>query len=149
MTIHSIAEARSSVGLERVRSRERAVSRIVKGVIVAGVGWLGLIAGELALGFSQFAQQVSSVGARSLVWLGLLVAASAGTHLLRFGGRRGVLAFASFAAASACGLLAVAEQFETWFLDTHSLRGLDVWGLAGAGVFGVLGWVLFRSDSQR
>jgi hypothetical protein len=75
-----------------------------------------------------------------------LVAATAGTHLLRFGGRRGVLAFASFAAASGCGLLAVAEQFETWFPGTHGLRGLDAWGLAGAGVLGMLGWVLFRSD---
>ena len=43
----------------------------------------------------------------------------------------------------------VAEQFETWFLDTHVLHGLDIWGLAGAGLFCVLGSVLLRLDAQR
>jgi len=142
----------SSQDLDRVRSRERAVSRIFKGVVVAGIGWLSMIAvpvADFVFGASQVVQEVWSIGARSLVWLGFFVAASAGTHLLRFGGRRGALAFASFAAAGACGLLAVAEQFETWFLDTHVLHGLDIWGLAGAGLFFVLGSVLLVLDAQR
>jgi hypothetical protein len=142
----------SSRDLDRVRSRERAVSRIFKGFVVAGIGWLGVIAvpvADFVFGASQVVQEVWSIVARSVVWVGFFVAASAGTHLLRFGGRRGALAFASFAAAGACGLLAVAEQFETWFLDTHVLQGLDIWGLGGAGLFGVLGWVLLKLDAQR
>jgi hypothetical protein len=142
----------SSRHLDRVQSRERAVSRIFKGVVVAGIGWLGLVGAEVAdfvFGASQTVQEVWHIVARSLMWLGFFVAASAGTHLLRFGGRRGALAFASFAAAGACGLLAVAEQFETWFLDTHVLQGLDIWGLAGVVLFSVLGAVLLGLDARR
>jgi hypothetical protein len=80
--------------------------------------------------------------------VGVFVAASAGTHLLRFGGRRGKLAFASLAAAGGCGMVAVAEQYERWFLDTQFLRGLDVWGLAGALIFFVLIMVLLLSDAR-
>lgn len=117
MTAPSEADDHSSVEVGRVRSRERAVSRAFRGVVTAGIGWLGMMAvpvAEAVLGIGQTLQEVWSIGARSLVWIAFLVAASAGTHLLRYGGRRGALAFASFAAAGACGLVAVAEQFETW-----------------------------------
>lgn len=152
MTIPTTADDRSPADRAQARSRERAVSRIFKGVVVAGVGWAGLMAVPVAdflFGASQTLQEAWAIGARAFVWLGVLVAASGGTHLWRFGRRRGVLAFASFAAAAAGGLLAVAEQFETWFLDTHVLRGLDVWGLAGAIVFIVLGSLLLRGGAQQ
>lgn len=152
MTIPSTVDDRSSV-LDGIRSRKRAVSGIYKGYIAWGIGMVGLIAStpvvESVFGASQFVERMWSIGARSLVWLGFLIAATAGIrHLRRFGGRRGVLAFASFAAAGACGLLAVAEQIETLFLDTQILRGLDIWGLAGVGVFGVLGGWLLRPGAQ-
>ncbi|MGH7577468.1 MAG: hypothetical protein ACREM1_20380 [Longimicrobiales bacterium] len=142
-----VVNDRSSVNLDRVRSRERAVSRAFKGIVTAAIGWVANLAetpiGEGIFGAGRLVQEVWAITGRSLFWLGLLVAASAGIqHLRRFGGRRGFLAFASFGAAGACGLLAVAEQFETWFLDTHALQGLDIWGLAGVGIFGVLGGVL-------
>lgn len=145
MTIPTAASNRAGTDLDRIQSRERAVSRVLKGVIVTGIGWAGIIAVPVAdfiFGLSQPAQEVLSIGARSLVWIGLLVAATAGTHLLRFGGRRGVLAFGSFAGAGAFGLLAVAEQLETWFLDTHVLTGLDRWSLAGAVILFLAGWML-------
>lgn len=82
------------------------------------------------------------------MWLGFFAAASAGTHLLRFGTRRGVLAFASFAVAGACGLLAVAEHVETWFPDSHILRGWDIWAVVGAAILGVLGGVLLGGGVQ-
>jgi hypothetical protein len=135
MTLPSSVDESPFRELERVQSRQRAVSRIYKGIGVSAVGWFGLVGVPVAdflFGASQFTQEAWSIAARSLVWLGVFVAASAGTHLLRFGGRRGKLAFASLAAAGGCGLVAVAEQFEAWFLDTQLLRGLDVWGLAGA-----------------
>jgi hypothetical protein len=149
MTAPSEADDRSSVAVDRVRSRERAVSRGFRGVVTAGVGWLGVMAVPVAdavLGAGQTLQEVWSIGARSLVWIGVLVAASAGTHLLRYGGRRGAMAFASFAAAGACGLVAVAEQFETWFLDSSLLRGLDTWALAGAIFFIILGALLLGGE---
>ena len=151
MTLPSTVDESASRDLERVRSRERAVSRVFKGVVVSVVGWVGVMAVPIAdfvFGASQFTQEVWSIAARSLVWLGLFVAASAGTHLMRFGGRRGKLAFASIAAAGGCGLVAVAEQFETWFLDTDLLRGLDVWGLAGAVFFFGLAMMLLRGSDQ-
>ena len=135
---------------ERVPSRDRAVSRVVKGVVVGAIGWTGLIAVPVAdflFGASQTFQELLSIGSRSLVWLGVFIAASAGTHLLRFGGRRGVMAFASFAAAGVCGLIAVGEQLETWFLDTDFLSGLDLWGLVGAVVFIFLGLSLLRESA--
>lgn len=149
MTTPSEADDRSSVAVDRVRSRERAVTRVFRGVVTAGVGWLGMMAVPVAdavLGAGQTLQEVWSIGGRSLVWIGVLVAASAGTHLLRYGGRRGAIAFASFAAAGACGLVAVAEQFETWFLDSSLLHGLDTWGLAGAIFFIVLGALLLGGE---
>lgn len=152
-SIPNTADDRSSVGLDRVRSRQRAVSRVFKGYVTAATGLVGLLVTtpviESVLGASQSVERVWSIGARSLVWIGFLIAASAVTHLRRFGGRRGVLAFASFAAAGACGLLATAEQFESWFLNTHVLHGLDIWGLAGVLFFGVLGAVLLRGDPPR
>ena len=151
MALPSTVEESPPRDLERVRSRERAVTRITRGVGVSVVGWLGIVAvpvADFVFGASQFTQEVWSIAARSLVWVGVFVAASAGTHLLRFGGRRGKLAFASLAAAGGCGMVAVAEQFEAWFLDTEFLRGLDLWGLAGALVFFVLGMVLLRGDAQ-
>jgi len=152
MTLPSTVGDSASMELDRARSRERAVRRVFTGVVMAGIGSVATIATtagfEFVFGASQFVQEVWAIGARSLVWLGFFVAASAGTHLLRFGGQRGRLAFASVAAAGACGLLAVAEQCETWFLDTHYLRGLDTWGLAGVVVFMVLGAVLMRGDAQ-
>ena len=152
-TLPSTADHNSSMELDRVRSRERAVSRVFKGVVVSGIGWVANIMTtavlEFVFGASQSVQEVWAIGARSLMWLGFFVAASAGTHLLRFGGRRGQWAFASVAAAGACGLLAVAEQFETWFLDTHYLRGLDVWGLAGVVLFMVLAGILIGGDAVR
>ena len=150
MTLPSTADDNSSTKMDRVRSRERAVSRVFKGVVVSGIGWVANIMTtavlEFVFGASQSVQEVWAIGARSLMWLGFFVAASAGTHLLRFGGRRGQWAFASVAAAGACGLLAVAEQFETWFLDTHYLRGLDVWGLAGVVLFFGLAMVLLKGE---
>ena len=143
----------SSMEVDRVRSRERAVRRVFTGVVMAGIGSVANIATtavlEFVFGAGQAVQDVWAIGARSLVWLGFFVAASAGTHLLRFGGRRGLLAFTSVAAAGACGLLAVAEQLETWFLDTHYLRGLDVWGLSGVVLFMVLAAVLLNTDAKR
>lgn len=99
---------------------------------------------EAVLGVGQTLQKVWSIGARSLVWVGVLVAASAGIHLLRYGGRPGASAFASVAAAAACGLVAVAEPFEIWFLDSSLLRRLDTWALAGVVFFIVLGGLLLR-----
>lgn len=137
---------------ERVRSREHAVSRIFKGVVVSGIGGVGMMAVPLAdfvLGASQPLQEIWSITARSLFWLGFVVAATALPHLIRYGGRRGRLAFASFAGAGACGLLAVAEQFETWFLDSQVLRGLDIVGLAGAILFIVIGSLLLGPHPVR
>jgi len=151
VTLPRTVQESPSSDLERVRSRERAVSRVSKGVGVSVVGWLGMVAvpvADFVFGASQLTQEVWSIAARSAVWLGIFVAASAGTHILRFGGKRGKLAFASLAAAGGCGMLAVAEQFETWFLDTQFLRGLDVWGLAGALVFFVLAIALLTADTQ-
>ena len=152
MTLPRTTDENPSVELDRVRSRERAVRRVFTGVVMAGIGSVANIATtavlEFVFGASQSVQEVWATGARSLVWLGFFVAASAGTHLLRFGGRRGPLAFASVAAAGVCGLLAVAEQFETWFLDTHILRGLDRWGLAGACIFIVLAVILLTLDAR-
>lgn len=153
MTLPSTTNDISSRELDRVQSRDRAVRRVFTGVVISGIGWVSNIATtvvlEFVFGASQSFQELWAVGARALVWLGFFVAATAGTHLLRFGGRRGQLAFASVAAAGGCGLLAVAEQFETWFLDTEYLRGLDVWGLAGAVVFMVLAAVLINGDLFR
>lgn len=151
MALPSTVEESPPRDIERVQSRERAVSRITKGVWVSMTGWVGVVAvpiGDFVFGASQLTQEVWSIAARSLVWLGVFVAVSAGTHLLRFGGRRGKLAFASLGAAGGCGIVAVAEQFETWFLDTQILRGLDVWGLAGALVFFVLAMVLLTGDPR-
>ena len=148
---HDIVNDSASRDLDRVRSRERAVSRIFKGAVVSVVGWLGVVAVPVAdflFGVSQVTQEVLSLAARSAVWLGLLVAASAGTHLLRFGGRRGKLAFASLAAAGGCGMVAVAEQLETWFLDSQLLRGLDTWALAGAVFFFVLAMILLSGGPR-
>lgn len=138
--------------LERFRSRESAVRRIIKGVWVSLAGWFGVVAVPIAdfvFGAGQLTQEVWSIAARSLVWLGVFVAASAGTHLLRYGGKRGKLAFASLLSASGCGLVAVAEQFESWFLKTEFLRGLDVWGLAGAALFFGLAMFLLRDRPQE
>ncbi len=151
MTLPSPLDESPSRDPEGVQSRERAVNRISKGVGVSVIGWLGMVAVpvvDFVFGASQFTQEVGSIAARSLVWLGVFVAASAGTHLLRFGGRRGKLAFASLSAAAGCGLIAVAEQFETWFLDTQFLRGLDLWGLAGAVIFFALAMILLQGDRQ-
>lgn len=142
MTLATTADGGSSRELDRVRSRERAVRRMFAGVVMAGVGFVANIATTLVLEFvfgaGQSVQEVWAIGARSLTWLGFFVAASAGTHLLRYGGRRGQLAFASLAAAGGCGMVAVAEQFETWFLDTQFLRGWDTWALVGVVIFVVL-----------
>ena len=150
-TLPTTTDDTSSMELDHARSRERAVSRVFTGVVTSGIGWVATFATTAVLEFvfdaSQSFQEVWSIGARSLLWLGFFIAATAGTHLLRFGGRRGQLAFASVAAAGGCGLLAVAEQFETWFLDTHYLRGLDVWGLAGVALFMVLAGVLLGGDA--
>ncbi len=152
MTLPSTVDESTSRDLERVRSRERAVSRVFKGVVVSGIGWIANIATTPVLEFvfdaSQSIQEVWAIAARSLMWFGFFIAASAGTHLMKFGGRRGKLAFASIAAAGGCGLVAVAEQFETWFLDTHLLRGLDGWGLAGAVFFFGLAMMLLRGSHQ-
>ncbi len=151
MTLPSLVEESPSRDLERIESRERAVSRITKGVWVSVIGAVGVATVPIAdfvFGAGQLTQEVWSIAARSLVWLGVFVAASAGTHLLRFGGKRGKLAFASLAAAGGCGIVAVAEQFETWFLETQFLRGFDVWCLAGALVFFVLAMVLLQGDSR-
>lgn len=149
MTLPTTGDRDSSTELERVRSRERAVRRVFSGVVMGGVGFVASIATDVVLDFvfgaGQSIQEVWAIGARSLTWFGFFVAASAGTHLLRFGGRRGQLAFASLAAAGGCGMVAVAEQFETWFLDTHVLRGMDTWALAGVVFFVVLAAVLFRN----
>lgn len=138
--------------VDRVRSRERAVNRVFKGVVVSGIGWIASFiavpVAESVFGASQPLQEVWAIGGRSLFWLGFFVAASAATHLIRWGGRRGVLAFASFAGAGACGLLAVAEQFETWFLGSEVLRGLDRLGLAGAVLFIVVGFLLLYRDGR-
>ena len=141
----------SGAEVDRVRSRERAVSRVFKGVVLSGIGWAGVMAVPIAdfvFGASQPLQEVWSIAARSLFWLGFVVAATAVPHLIRYGGRRGRLAFASFAGAGACGLLAVAEQFETWFLDSHVLQGLDTLGLAGAILFIVIGFLLLGRDTR-
>ena len=153
MTLPSTASDRSSMELDRGRSREGAVRRVFTGVVMVGIGSVANVATtavlEFLFGASQSFQEAWAIGARSLMWLGFFVAATAGTHLRRFGGRRGLWAFASVAAAGACGLLAVAEQFETWFLDTHYLSGLDIWGLAGVVLFMVLAVVLLGGDAAR
>lgn len=148
MNLPTTVDRGSSTELDRVRSRERAVRRGLAGVVMVGVGSVASIATTMVLEFvfgaGQSVQEVWAIGARSLTWLGFFVAASAGTHLLRFGGRRGQLAFASLAAAGGCGMVAVAEQFETWFLDTHVLRGMDTWALVGVVFFVVLAAVLLQ-----
>lgn len=143
----------ASVALDRTRSRERAVRRVFSGFVTATAGWVATMATtpilEAIFGASQRFQEIWSIGARSLVWVGVLIAATAGTHLLRFGGRRGVLAFVSFAAAGACGLVAVAEQFETWFLTTRILSRFDELALYTATALIVLGIWLLRGDQAR
>lgn len=151
MTMPTTADARSSRDLDLARSRKRAVNRVFTGYVVTCVGWLGNVAStpilEGLLGVSQFPERVWAIGARSLFWLGILIAASGGTHLLRFGGRRGVIAFTSFAAAGACGLVALAEQFETWFLDTRVLSRLDEPAAYTALILVVVGGLLLRSTA--
>ena len=50
-----------STDLERVRSRERAVSRVFKGMGVSVVGWLGVLADPVVdsvFGAGEFTQEV-------------------------------------------------------------------------------------------
>ena len=153
MTIPDTVDDGSSVALDRARSRERAVTRVFTGFVTTVTGWIGTVATtpvlEAIFGASQRFQEVWSIGARSLFWVGVLIAATGGTHLLRFGGRRGVLAFGCFAAAGAVGLVAVAEQFETWFLETRVLSRFDEPALYTAMALIVLGIVLLRGDTGR
>ena len=136
--------------LALVASRERAVSRIFKGVVLSVAGWgtmVGVLISEF-LGVGDFVQQLAQFGAASLIWIGLFVMGSATPHLRRFGGKFSGISLACFAGMGAGGLLAAAEMFETSFLGTGYLTGLDNWGLAGVVFFAVLGWIFLEVDRR-
>ncbi|HIE61434.1 MAG TPA: hypothetical protein EYQ02_07230 [Microbacterium sp.] len=143
-------EAPSSTELALLASRERAVNRIFKGVVLTGAGWTAMVALLVAdvIGVGELAQQVVQFGAASLIWIGLFVMASATPHLKRFGGKLSAMSLGAFAGMGASGLLAAAEMFETSFLGTGFLTGLDRWGLVGVVFFALLGWIFMEVDRR-
>jgi len=144
-------EAPSSTDLALLASRERAVSRIFKGVVLTGAGWtamVGLLVADLIGVGGEFVQQVVQFGAASSIWIGMFVMASATPHLKRFGGKLSAMSLAAFAGMGASGLLAAAEMFETSFLGTGFLTGLDRLGLVGVVLFALLGWIFMEVDRR-
>lgn len=141
-----------STGVDVRRSRERAVRRIYKGVMTGLAGMVtmaGLVVADLSGLGAVGLQRIAQFGGALLIWTGCIVVASATPHLMRVGGRASTLALASFAGMGLCGLVAVAEMFETYFLDSHVLQGYDRWGLLGAVAFALAGGMLMNVARRR
>lgn len=132
-------------------SRERAVTRLTRGTAAIYAGGASLFAVLLAdvFGLGGIGVQVAQVGSASLIWLGCILMISGVPHLVRFGTRRGILALSSFGAAGVIGLVAVAEMFESFFLDSTVLQGLDRWALAIAVVLVLFGGFLLSLGTAQ
>ena len=127
-------------------SRGVAVQRLARGTTAVYGGAAGFAGGVIAdlAGVGGAAVQVVQFGAALLIWLGCVMMATGVPHLMRFGTRRSVAALLSFAVAGVTGLVAVAEMFESFFLDSAVLAGLDEWALLSAVILVVLGGVLLN-----
>ena len=135
--------------LTAMASRERAVSRVSKGVLAIYGGTATMIAVVLANGLGSTAQLIGQAASTLLLSSGCILVASAAPHLAKFGGRLGAMSFASFAAAGISGAVALAEMFTTYVLGSSALQSWDEPATWATGAFSLMGIALLKLAQRK
>ena len=134
-----------------VASHQHAVTRMYRGSVAlyAGVGSLAVVLLGNVFGGAGLAHKVAVVTAGAVTFGGVLMMGTAAPHLVRFGRRFTVPAFACFAIAGIAGLIGVAEVLESFFLGTTALATVGKWAVRAAAGFAVLGAILLQRSPRN